>query len=116
MFCPISVDYVILSFHHAHGPAQGLGGAHSELWDANSPEDVARWEVNHAANEKAHTHTKRERNNKPGAPLAGWRRSRSWTPPRSRFSGEGEEEGELTPPSLSSLCRTPPPLCDIVSR
>jgi hypothetical protein len=61
MFCPISVDYVILSFHRAHSPAQGLGGAHSELWDANSPEDVARWEVNHAANEKAHTHTKRER-------------------------------------------------------
>jgi hypothetical protein len=42
MFRPILVSYMILSFHHAHSLKQGLGGARSELQDANLPEDVAR--------------------------------------------------------------------------
>jgi hypothetical protein len=34
----------------------------------------------------------------------------------SGSSGEGEEEGEITPPPLPSLRITPPPLSDIASR
>jgi hypothetical protein len=52
MFGPISVAYVILFFHHAHILAQRIGGACSEPWDANLPEDVARQEEKHASNKK----------------------------------------------------------------
>jgi hypothetical protein len=53
MFGPISAAYTILSFHHTRDLAQGLEDGHSEPWDVNSPEDVARREVKHTFNEKA---------------------------------------------------------------
>jgi hypothetical protein len=36
-------------------------------------------------------------------------------PTGSGSSGEGEEEGEISPPPLCFLCVTPPPLSDIIS-
>jgi hypothetical protein len=38
----ISAAYAILSFHHARGLAQGLGGARSVPRGANLPEDTVR--------------------------------------------------------------------------
>jgi hypothetical protein len=46
----VSMAYGILSFHHVHGLAQGLGAAHSEPWGANLCEDAARQEANCALN------------------------------------------------------------------
>jgi hypothetical protein len=42
LFEPISMAYTLLSFHHAHGLVQGLGGVCSELRSAKLPEDAAR--------------------------------------------------------------------------
>jgi hypothetical protein len=36
---PISVTFMILSFHCTHNFVQGLRGVRSKPWDANSPED-----------------------------------------------------------------------------
>jgi hypothetical protein len=52
MLGPISVAYVILSFHHAHSLAQCLKGGCGEMRDTNPPEDAVRREVEHASNEK----------------------------------------------------------------
>jgi regulator of protease activity HflC (stomatin/prohibitin superfamily) len=71
MLGPVSVAYMILSFHHAHGLAQGLKAGHSEPRDANPPEDVARREVKHAFDEKMWAQRERERENVPRAPLNG---------------------------------------------
>jgi hypothetical protein len=60
---------MILSFHHIHELAQGLEGGHSEMRDANPPENAARREVKHASNEKALA--QREREDKPRAPPVG---------------------------------------------
>jgi hypothetical protein len=49
---PISVAYAILSFHCAHGLAQGLGGSHGESRDADPPEDTTRQEAENSSNEK----------------------------------------------------------------
>jgi hypothetical protein len=50
LFGLVSMAYAILSFHHVHGLAQGLGAAHSEPWGANLCEDAARQEANCALN------------------------------------------------------------------
>jgi hypothetical protein len=59
MFGPVSAAYEILSFHHAHGLAQGLEGARSESRYANLPADAARREADHAFNEKMRTQKER---------------------------------------------------------
>jgi hypothetical protein len=61
MLGPVSMAYVILSFHQAHGLAQGLEGGRSELWDVNLRKDVARQEAKHAFNEKTWAWRERER-------------------------------------------------------
>jgi hypothetical protein len=91
MFGPILVAYVILSFHHAHGPSYGLRGARSEPWDANLTEDT-------------------------GCQMSGSEGEGEDTPTKSRSSSEEEEEGEISLPPFSSLHITPPPFSDIVSR
>jgi hypothetical protein len=52
LFGSVSVAYIILYFHHAHGLAPGLGGARSTPQGVNLPEDTVRREVNCARNEK----------------------------------------------------------------
>jgi hypothetical protein len=52
LFGSILAAYAFLSFHRAHGLVQGLRGTHSTSQGVNLPKDVARWEVNHAHNEK----------------------------------------------------------------
>jgi hypothetical protein len=42
MFGLLSTAYTILSFHHAHGLAQGLRSACRELRDASLPKDTVR--------------------------------------------------------------------------
>jgi hypothetical protein len=91
MFRPVLVSYMILSYHCAHSLMQGLRGARSEPQDANLPEDVVRRKVNRLPNKNTHAI-------------------------ESRSSGEVEVEGEITPPPLSSLRISPPPLGDIVSQ
>jgi hypothetical protein len=65
---------VILSFNHARGLAQGLGGNQSESGDANPHDEVVRWEVNHASSEKVLA--QRERRGYPLdlGPLVRWKR------------------------------------------
>jgi hypothetical protein len=101
------VAYVILSFHRAHGFAQGLMSARSKMRDDNLPKDVVRWEARHASNEEVRT--RREGEQVQASPVG---RQRSvcgggggWTPPLDLGPpSEGEEEGEITSPPLSSLC------------
>jgi hypothetical protein len=49
MFGPVSVAYVILSFHHAHSLAQGLGGAHGEPQNVHPLKDAPRREARHTS-------------------------------------------------------------------
>jgi hypothetical protein len=103
------VAYVILSFHRAHGFAQGLVSARSKMQDDNLPKNMARWEVRHASNEEVRTH--REGEQVRASPVG---RQRSggggWTPPLDLGPPvRGEEEGEITPPPLSSPCLASPP-------
>jgi hypothetical protein len=53
MLAPVLVAYAILSFHHAHGLAQGLGGSCDEPQGASLTKEVARREAKNAFNEKA---------------------------------------------------------------
>jgi hypothetical protein len=53
MLGPISMAYAILSFYHARGLVQGLGGGHGKPWDASLPEDAARREAKNGFNKKA---------------------------------------------------------------
>jgi hypothetical protein len=70
---PISVAFVILSFHYAHDHAQGLRGSHDDSQDAISPEDATEREVRCASDEEKRT-----------------RRDRGWRPPPPRSGPSGE--------------------------
>jgi hypothetical protein len=56
---PILVAYTFLSFHHAHGLVQGLGGAHRELRGTKLHEDAVRREASCALNEKVQAQKER---------------------------------------------------------
>jgi hypothetical protein len=106
--------YVILSFHRAHGLAQGLRGTRSEPQDANQLEDTVRREMNQTSNKKVRA--RRER--KQARSAAHWvANEREWIPPPVLGpSSRGKRRGEITLPPLCSLHITPLPLSDIVSR
>jgi hypothetical protein len=108
MLGPISVAFMILSFHCTRDNAQGLGGGHDDPWVAHSYEDAIGREAKCAYNKEMRARRGRER-------LAC-----CWTgcekavggnhhPPISRSSSEGEmEQGETMTP-LSTLCASPSP-------
>jgi hypothetical protein len=60
MLGPISVAFTILSFHCTRDLAHGLGGGHGEPRDANSPEDIAKWEAKCTSDEETWARRERE--------------------------------------------------------
>jgi hypothetical protein len=84
-------------------------------WGVTLPEDAARWEVSHALNTKLRVQKQRRH-----AWVTGWMAARvrgEDTPSEPESTDEEEEEeGEVTPLSLSPPHETIPPLGDIFSR
>jgi hypothetical protein len=74
---------------------------------------VAWWEVKSASNKEMHAWREREN---PMLHQMGGERAGAGHPPRSGSCSEGEEEREITLPSLSSLRITLPLLRDVVCR
>jgi hypothetical protein len=58
---PISVAFMILSFHCAHDLAQGLGGSRGESRDADLPVDAIVWEARHASNRATRAREERKK-------------------------------------------------------
>jgi hypothetical protein len=82
--------FMILSFHYACDHAQGLGGGHGELRDADPPVDAAGQEVSHAFIEDTQAHEESERDR--------------------RAAGEEEMEwGATLPPRLPLIWLLPCP-------
>jgi hypothetical protein len=61
MIGPISMAFMILSFHCANNFAQGLRGDRCEPQDTDPPEDTARQEEKCASNKEAWAQRERER-------------------------------------------------------
>jgi hypothetical protein len=87
---PISVAFMILSFHCARDLMQGLGGGRSEPRDADPPEDAARREAKRASHGETWAQRERERTQRATGQVE--KGHGVDTPPRSGSSDEGEEE------------------------
>jgi hypothetical protein len=110
---PISVAFMILSFHYARNLPRGLWGGRGESCDADVPSDAARWEARIPSSEEMRVREDRERD---------WctarrtvKRQGMEASPRSMSSGEGEVERGATLPPSSSPCMTPSPHREAVS-
>jgi hypothetical protein len=57
---PISVAFLIPSFHRAHDLGQSLRDHHGESWDTDPPLDALGWEARHASIGAARAHEERE--------------------------------------------------------
>jgi hypothetical protein len=77
---PISVAFMILSFHCARDLMQGLGGGRSEPRDADPPEDAARREAKRASHGETWAQREREREN-PACHRTGGERAQGGHPP-----------------------------------
>jgi hypothetical protein len=108
---PISLAFMILSFHCTHNLAQSLICGHDEPRDVDSPSDAVKWEVRHASSKETRVREERERDQC----VAGWvtKMRGMEASPRSASSGVGEwKEGQLLLPSLP--CTTPSPHREVV--
>jgi hypothetical protein len=104
-----------------HVLAQALGCSHSAPWDVTLPEDVVRWEANHAYSERLQVWRQKR-----WAFCTAWAVARARgqdTPSEPKSSGgdneeedEEGEEGEVTPPPHSPPRETLPSLGDVFGR
>jgi hypothetical protein len=97
---PVSIAFVILSFHCAHDLAQGLKDGCDESRDVDPSVDAPGLESRHASNGATRTREERERDRH-----AASRATRKWgmeVPTRSVSSGDGEMERGVTRPPPSS--------------
>jgi hypothetical protein len=111
MIGPISMAFMILSFHCANNFAQGLRGDRCEPQDTDPPEDTARQEEKCASNKEAWAQREGENS---VCHQSGGERAGGGHLPRSGSSDKGEMEREMTLPPTSSLCTTRSPLNDMV--
>jgi hypothetical protein len=102
---------MILSFHHAHGLAQGLGAF---TVNRGMPLRPRTWRGGTLTMPPTRRCGHGERVSPERHPSGGEGVGMD-APTGSGSSGEGEEEGEISPPPLCFLCVTPPPLSDIIS-
>jgi hypothetical protein len=57
---PVSLAFMILSFHCTHNLAQSLICGRDEPQDVDSPSDAVKWEVRHASSEETRVREERE--------------------------------------------------------
>jgi hypothetical protein len=109
---PISVAFVILSFHYTRDLMQGLGGCHNESQNVDPPADAVGWEARHASTEDMRACEERERDRRvTGRPVKRWGME---VPPRSTSSSERLMEWGATLPPLSPPRMSPSPHRDVV--